>query len=123
MRNERRVVLWIAQKTGHIAHEHQTPRLQRNGCLGCGNVSVTVVNLPSKTPRCRTNHGRYAAPNAFAQGIDIDIINFAHKSRIDWHPSVTYRRKFSATENVRPGESPRLSAEILNCFYDLRIDL
>ena len=123
MTHERLRIGRLAQQTRHVAHEDEPARLERDRGLRRGNVGVAIVERAVVPTRRRTDHRRDAAANAFAQRLDVDFVNFAHKTKIDRPARLVVRRKFPAPKNFRAGETARLPAEFFDRCHDFRIDL
>src|ERR1039458_9121523 len=123
MSHERVGICRIPQKSRDITHENKPARLERNRRPSRRDVRVAIVDLAVIAAGRRTNHRSNAAPDAFAQRLDIHLAHFSDKTEIEWFSIYIEWTKFSAPENLRAGKPAGFTAEALNRLRDFRIDL
>src|SRR2546425_7106490 len=104
VRNHALRVCRVAHQSGHVAHENQSPGLERNCGLCCGPVRITVVDLATCTPRRGANDRRDAPPDALAQRLGVDFGHFADKTDVELLAARPFEEQLSALENLRAGK-------------------
>src|SRR5213075_2746205 len=113
--NQSRKVFGIPQQSGHVAHEYQSARFDRDRSLRGGDIRVAIVNLSIFATRRWADHGRHAPFDALADGFEVYACNLANEAQV--------KVALSTCENLRARKAFGLPAKFGDHTHDLRIDL